>query len=257
VRYEYYSPVTPRYKGGASNYDPTTNTLLIAGYGDVNLATGVDAQALNLAPRFGFAYRLSNRQVIRGGYGISYWTGRFGFTGGTLSTQFPTIFNVQQGNTGDFIVDGAFTTLPVVQFVTIPDNGRIAPAPNQGFFVIPPRNRLPYVQNYNFTYQRDLGHDIVFAFGSAAIPGSSFNRLNAAAPGTGDHSTAVGHSADVIFLATGSVATATSADELRETLFARRHLHIAYAYSKSLDVGNDQYSPTISIRNANTALQLD
>ena len=55
------------------------NTLLIAGYGDVNLATGVGAQALNLAPRFGFAYRLSNRQVIRGGYGISYWTGRFGF----------------------------------------------------------------------------------------------------------------------------------------------------------------------------------
>src|SRR5947209_9884997 len=142
-------------KGGASNYDPNTNTLLIAGYGDVNLATGVDAQSLNFASRVGFAYRLSDKQVVRAGYGISYWTGRFGFTGGTLSTQFPTIYNVQQGNTGDFQVDGAFNTLPVVQFVDIPANGRINPAPNQGFFVVPPRNPLPYVQNYNLTYQRE------------------------------------------------------------------------------------------------------
>ena len=38
LRYDFYSPITPRYKGGASNYDPVTNTLLIAGYGDVDLA---------------------------------------------------------------------------------------------------------------------------------------------------------------------------------------------------------------------------
>jgi len=248
LRYEYYSPVTPRYKGGASNYDPYTNTLLIAGYGDVNLATGVDAQALNMAPRFGFAYRLSNRQVVRGGYGISYWTGRFGFTGGTLSTQFPTIFNVQQGNTGDFIVDGSLTTLPVVQFVDIPANGRITPAPNQAFFEIPSRNRLPYVQNYNFTYQRDLGHDIVFDVGYVGNLGRQlpFNRaLNAAAPGTGSagrpFNVLFGHSADVSLRADGINSNYNSL----QTNLTKRFSHgltftFAYAYSKSLDVGNDQ-----------------
>jgi hypothetical protein len=248
LRYEYYSPVTPLYKGGASNYDPYTNTLLIAGYGDINLATGVDAQALNMAPRFGFAYRLSNKQVVRGGYGISYWTGRFGFTGGTLSTQFPTIFNVQQGNTGDFIVDGSFTTLPVVQFVEVPANGRITPAPNQGFFVIPSRNRLPYVQNYNFTYQRDLGHDIVFDVGYVGNLGRQlpFNRaLNAAAPGTGSagrpFNVLFGHSADVSLRADGINSNYNSL----QTNLTKRFSHgltftLAYAFSKSLDVGNDQ-----------------
>jgi hypothetical protein len=248
LRYEYYSPVTPRYKGGASNYDPYTNTLLIAGYGDVNLATGVDAQSLNLAPRVGFAYRVNNRQVIRGGYGISYWTGRFGFTGGTLSTQFPTIFNVQQGNTGDFIVDGTFSSLPVVQFVDIPANGRITPAPNQAFFVIPSRNRLPYVQNYNLTYQRDLGHDIVFDVGYVGNLGRQlpFNRaLNAAAPGTGSagrpFNVLFGHSADVSLRADGINSNYNSL----QTNLAKRFSHgltftFAYAYSKSLDVGNDQ-----------------
>jgi len=248
LRYEYYSPVTPRYKGGASNYEPNTNTLLIAGYGDVNLATGVDAQALNLAPRVGFAYRLTDKQVIRGGYGISYWTGRFGFTGGTLSTQFPTIYNVQQGNTNDFMVDGAFNSLPVVQFVDIPSNGRISPAPNQGFFVIPPRNRLPYVQNYNLTYQQELGNGVSFDIGYVGNLGRQlpFNRaLNAAPPGTGSAGrpffVMFGHSADVSLRANGVNSNYNSLQANLSKRYARGlTFTLAYAYSKSLDVGNDQ-----------------
>jgi Carboxypeptidase regulatory-like domain len=248
LRYEYYSPVTPRYKGGASNYDPATNTLLIAGYGDVNLATGVDAQSLNFAPRVGFAYRLTDRQVIRAGYGISYWTGRFGFTGGTLSTQFPTIYNVQQGNTGDFQVDGSFNTLPVVQFVDIPSNGRINPAPNQGFFVVPPRNRLPYVQNYNLTYQRELGSGISFDIGYVGNLGRQlpYNRaLNAAPPGTGSAGrpffVLFGHSADVSLRAGGVNSHYNALQTNLSKRFSQGLMFtLAYAYSKSMDVGSNQ-----------------
>jgi len=248
LRYEYYSPVTPRYKGGASNYDPYSNTLLIAGYGDVNLATGVDAQSANFAPRVGFAYRLTEKQVIRGGYGMSYWTGRFGFTGGTLSTQFPTIFNVQQGNTGDFMVDGTLNSLPVVQFVDIPANGHITPAPNQAFFVIPSRNRLPYVQNFNLTYQRELRNGITFDVGYVGALGRQlpFNRaLNAAAPGTGSagrpFNILFGHTADVSLRANGVNSNYNSL----QVNLAKRYSQgltftVAYTYSKSLDVGNDQ-----------------
>ncbi|HXB73858.1 MAG TPA: TonB-dependent receptor [Candidatus Acidoferrales bacterium] len=248
LRYEYYSPVTPRYQGGASNYDPYSNTLLIAGYGDVNLATGVDAQSFNLAPRVGFAYRLTDKQVIRGGYGISYWTGRFGFTGGTLSTQFPTIYNVQQGNTGDFMVDGTLNSLPVVQFVNIPSNGRITPAPDQGFFVIPSRNRLPYVQNYNLVYQRELRHGITFDAGYVGNLGRQlpFNRaLNAAPPGTGSagrpFNVLFGHTSDVSLRADGVNSNYNSLQANLAKRFSQGlTFTLAYAYSKSLDVGNDQ-----------------
>jgi hypothetical protein len=248
LRYEYYSPVKPRYKGGASNYDPYTNTLLIAGYGDVNLATGVDPQSLNFAPRVGFAYRLTDRQVIRGGYGISYWTGRFGFTGGTLSTQFPTIYNVQQGNTGDFMVDGTFNSLPVTQFIDIPSNGHITPAPNQAFFVVPSRNRLPYVQNFNLTYQRELGNGISFDVGYVGSLGRQlpFNRaLNAAAPGTGSAGRPFfqlfQHSADVSLRAGGVNSNYNALQANLSKRFSQGYMFtVAYTYSKSLDVGSDQ-----------------
>ena len=89
--------------------------------------------------------------MLRGGYAVSSWVGRFGFTGGTLSTQFPVIYNVQNGVQNDSIVDGTFGSLPPISFFSIPSNGRISPAPNQGFFVIPAHNPLPTIQTYNLT----------------------------------------------------------------------------------------------------------
>src|SRR5271156_6531289 len=162
IRYEFYSPIKPKGNGGASNYDPTTNDLLVAGYGNgnVDLANGVSSQSLT-EPRVGFAYSIDNQSVVRGGLALSGWVGRFGFTGGTLSTQFPVIYNVQDGNTGGYGVTGSITSLPAVPFLTIPSDGVISPAPNQAFFVIPARNPLRYVEAYNVTYQRTLGHGFV------------------------------------------------------------------------------------------------
>jgi Carboxypeptidase regulatory-like domain/TonB-dependent Receptor Plug Domain len=250
VRYEWYSPVTPRYKGGASNFDPTTNTLLIAGYGNVDLATGVPSQN-SVQPRVGFAYRPDSKSVVRGGYSISSWTGRFGFTGGTLSTQFPVIYNVQNGNTGDYIVNGTFTSLPPFVFTALPSSGKINPAPNQAFFVIPTHNPIPTVQSYNFTYQRQLAGGVAFDVGYVGNIGRQlpFNQeLNAAVPGTG--------SAGLPLLAFGRTASTSergagvnSNYNSLQTNLQKRFSHgftfsVAYAYSKSLDVGSNQASFT-------------
>lgn len=249
IRLEYYSPVVPRYKGGASNFDPYTNTLLVAGYGNVGLATGVSSQFMP-EPRVGFDYRLTDKSVLRGGYAISGWTGAYGFTGGTLSTQFPTIYNVQVGNTGGYQVNGTFNSLPPVPFISIPSNGLITPAPNQAFFVIPDRNRLPYVENYNFTYERQFSPTISWNVAYVGALGRELpynQELNAAPPGTGTAGlpfyAIYGRTASTSLRANG----VNSNYNALQTNFTKRFangfsLNVAYAFSKSLDVGSNQPS---------------
>ncbi len=76
LRWELYTPLKPRYDGGASNYDPDMNSLRVAGIGENNLANNIRTDWNNFAPRVGFAWRFTDRAVIRGGYGISYYTVR-------------------------------------------------------------------------------------------------------------------------------------------------------------------------------------
>jgi hypothetical protein len=254
LRYELYTTVKPRYAGGASNYDPSTNTLLVCGVGEISMGCNVEPDQNNFAPRIGIAYRLNDRSVIRSGFGISYWTGRFGFTGGTTSTQFPVIYNIQQGATGDFITDGAFNTLPVVNTVDIPSNGRITPAPNQAFFIVPPSNPVPMVASYNLTYQREIGWGATFDVGYVGNLGRRlpFNQTyNAALPGTGIAGkplvAAFGHTADASVRGYGVNSNYNSLQSnITKRLSHGVSFTLAYTWSRSLDVGSDQASFTIN-----------
>ena len=72
VRWEFYPPATPKTAGGFSNYDPTTNNLVLAGIGGNPSNLGMQTRYGYFAPRTGFAYRVTEDTVIRGGFGISY-----------------------------------------------------------------------------------------------------------------------------------------------------------------------------------------
>src|SRR2546427_2596925 len=72
LRWELYFPPTARPSGGYSNYDPTSNTLVLAGIGGNPLNRGRDTSYHYFAPRFGLAYRFTDKFVLRGGFGISY-----------------------------------------------------------------------------------------------------------------------------------------------------------------------------------------
>ena len=248
MRWEFYTPVKPRYEGGASNYDPVTNSLLIAGFGDNSLASNVKTDWNNFAPRVGFSYRLSEKSVVRGGYGLSYYTGRFGFTGGTLSTQFPVIYNIQNGVDNDFAVTGSFNTLPPVPDIPLPANGIINPAPNQAFFVIRENNPMPFVHSYNLTYQRELGGGYAVDAGFVGSLGRKIpyqQELNAALPGAGS----AGRPFFVQFGRTANVALRDNGlnnnyNSMQANLTKRfskgLQLTAAYTYSKTLGVGDDQ-----------------
>lgn len=72
LRYEYNSPPVD-VNDRANVYDPVTKTLVQVGTKGIPRA-GYENDANNLAPRFGFAWTLSERHstVLRGGYGVYY-----------------------------------------------------------------------------------------------------------------------------------------------------------------------------------------
>jgi hypothetical protein len=248
LRWELYTPPKARYAGGAANYDPETNSLLIAGYGENNLANNVKTDWNNFAPRVGFSFRTSVKSVLRAGYGLSYYTGRFGFTGGTLSTQFPVLYNIQNGVEGDFVVDGGFDALPPVPDIPLPSNGIINPAPNQAFFTVPRDNPMAFVHSYNLTYQRELGWSTVWDVGYVGSLGRRIpyqRQLNAALPGAGT----AGRPLTARFGRTANVDLRTNGlnnnyNSLQTNVTKRFSQGLsftaAYTYSKTLGVGDDQ-----------------
>ena len=253
LRYEAHSTVKPRYAGGASNYDISNNSLVVAGVGQIGLSTNVDFDPHQFAPRLGAAFRLNQKTVLRGGYGLSYYTGRFGFTGGTLSTQFPVIYNIQEGVAGNFRIEGSADTLPAFTLIPIPSTGVISPAPNQGYFTVPRTNPIPMVHSYSLTVQRQLSAGWV---ADAAYVGTLGRRipgqreLNFSMPGQG----AAGLVFNQRFGRTASVAERSNAynnnyNALQVNVQKRFSqgfsFQAAYTFSKTLGIGDDQPGFTI------------
>lgn len=69
-----YELVTPQFVDGnhLANFDPSTNTLIQASSGSLYNRALVNMPKLDFAPRFGFAYQLTPKTVVRSAYGISF-----------------------------------------------------------------------------------------------------------------------------------------------------------------------------------------
>ena len=71
VRYEYATPFWEA-SNTLSNFNPATQTMVVAKDGSISDRARVNPDTNNIAPRLGFAYTLMPQTVVRGGYGISY-----------------------------------------------------------------------------------------------------------------------------------------------------------------------------------------
>jgi hypothetical protein len=71
LRYEY---ATPQWEKDnlLSNYDPAAKTMIKAKDGSMYDRALIDPDRNNFAPRLGFAYSMTPKTVVRGGWGLSY-----------------------------------------------------------------------------------------------------------------------------------------------------------------------------------------
>jgi hypothetical protein len=164
LRWEFYPPGKPRFPGGFSNYDAENNQLVIAGLGSNPSNLGMQTNYKNFAPRTGLAYRLTEKTVLRAGFGISFEP----FPDNTYAYNFPVrqnnAFNQLNGFTTALLPDGRPAGMaagfPPATPAEIPSNGIIsANTPllrNQNYDVINLQFREGYVESWNVAVQRSL-----------------------------------------------------------------------------------------------------
>ena len=201
LRYEFVGHATER-DNNMANFIQSTDTLqIVAGnntplpstfYPEVTVERNGSRQLvpnnhLDFAPRFGFAYSLTPKTVLRGGYGIFYSS----YEVGPLSFPNP-------GNNPPFYAQTDYSALSVVTPNPIvnqlsqgfPANALSAPT---SFLVysLDPNFKNPYVQQFNFSIQRELGWHSVLDLTYAGSKGTrlyEYRPANEATPTADDTS---------------------------------------------------------------------
>ncbi|HZU26363.1 MAG TPA: carboxypeptidase-like regulatory domain-containing protein, partial [Bryobacteraceae bacterium] len=118
-----------------------------------------EVQKTNFSPRFGFAYRISDRLVARGGYGIFYgaFENRGGYPSLGYNYPFQFSFNYYAPNSWTPTMFPNGTTATLENGLTgIPLDPALANGSGLYFRGIQLHYKTPYVQSYNFTLEYQL-----------------------------------------------------------------------------------------------------
>ncbi|MBI3683429.1 MAG: TonB-dependent receptor [Acidobacteria bacterium] len=159
LRHELWLPPTPQFPGGFSNYDPLRNALVLAGIGPNPSNLGRETIWRNFAPRFGVAYRASEKTVLRGGYGIS----AIPFPDNSYAFNFPVLQNNAFNAPNTYRAAGTLAAgFPPPIVAVIPPDGVIQNAPDNTYFTVPLDLKEGYLQSWNLAVQRSLPWKFVF-----------------------------------------------------------------------------------------------
>ncbi|MDQ2844224.1 MAG: TonB-dependent receptor [Acidobacteriota bacterium] len=176
LRWEMVFPETINGPQNGAEYNLNTGLLDVFGYG-LNGSHGYQSMNWhNFAPRFGIAYQVTPKTVIRTGYGWSYSLGTFGSTFGHNVTQNPPVLanqSINQSQTcGNNFCDvfnlsagpPAPPTFSVSPQGTLPCPAGVDCKTRPGTFT------MPVVYAYNFSVQRQITSHIA---GTAGYVGNS------------------------------------------------------------------------------------
>jgi hypothetical protein len=157
LRWEYYDPLQGvEGKGTLANYDPSTNTIRVAGYGSTTNAINVKRTLTNFAPRTGISWRLNEKTVMRAGYGAS----TIPFPDNRYAFNFPVKQNYSGSSANAFQRAGSMAQgFPAPVLVSIPPDGIIPVTGsllNSTFDVISPDLHEGTLRSWNVAFQRQL-----------------------------------------------------------------------------------------------------
>ena len=189
IRWDLFTPTYEKYNN-FSFLDPNRpnpeagnlpGTLAFAGdqWGDASYGARYPEQLFKtgFAPRLGIAYSLSEKTVVRAGYGIFYSAPIYPGWGGGMSQQgFNANINFSSSNYGytpAFILANGFPAISPSQqppFIT----STFANGNSMGIYRPLDANRLPYAQQWNLTIEHQLTPSIAV---TAAYVGNKGTRL--------------------------------------------------------------------------------
>ena len=163
LRWEYYTPLVGiADQGGLSNYDPSNNTVQIAGYGSIPQNIGVESTWTNFGPRLGAAYRFDEKTVLRAGFGstiVPFPDNRYAYNFPVKQTEVFTAPN-------SFASAGKMANgFGPPTFFPIPDSGVVdASIPqlrNAQLFYVQPDLKEGKLHTWNVAFQRQLPWNMV------------------------------------------------------------------------------------------------
>jgi outer membrane receptor protein involved in Fe transport len=250
LRWEYY-PILTRNNRGIERYDLTTNNVILGGIGGQPADAGSSASKTQFGPRFGMAYRINEKTVFRGGYGIS--VDPYPFSRAMRDPYPITIAQTVNAN-NSYVAAGSFTT-------GIPGYSTVAPVINNGLAALPlsaytktlqPGTfRRGYIESYNATLERALpyGFDLSTSYvGAHTVRQTVYLEANAGqTPGLGAAGQPLfplfGRNAEtqVILPYSGAHYDALQTS-IKHPFKGGVLLTAAYTYSKSLDQASDDDS---------------
>lgn len=245
VRWEYY-PLIRRADRGIERYDLSSNNVLLGCVHNVPCGAGSTVSAHQFAPRLGLAYRINDRTVFRGGYGISidpYPLSR------AMRDPFPVTVAQTIGSVSSYIPAGTLQSgIPAIAPIDLASG--VVPLPLDAYTktLAAGKYRRGYVESFNVTLERQLPLGFILNSSYVAtrtIRQDAFVEANAGqTPGAGANGQPLyilfGRKAQTQVVTPYSTANYNS---LQTSLLRRFQrglmLRAAYTYAKAIDFATD------------------
>jgi outer membrane receptor protein involved in Fe transport len=249
LRYDRF-PMGTRTTRGMERYNLETNQMLICGVGQVPTDCGYDMGPGNVSPRAGIAYRMNEKIVVRGGYGINYDPYPLAFVRNILGNYPSSIsLSVPQPNA----LQPAARLAQGIPSIVVPDvSSGVIPVPlNVSARALPDEPKRGYIHSWNVTVQSELPWGFTGQAGYVATRQRDINQIMDANAGQVIGAGNAGRPLFVRFGRSGATGVLSNPgwsdyDSLQASLMRRLaqgvQVNVAYTWSKAFGICCDTLS---------------